>query len=635
MDHKIQNGLRTIIFLVLLICFCYAEKVHAQNEIDKQIPNVISFSTTIIDENGNRLPDGNYNIKFTLYDQLSDGKEAWSKSFVKLRIENGELTVVLGENGNSNPITFPMDKKYYLAVEIDGVEVETGGERIELSAAPYSLGTRYAWTLEDDAVTAEKIAPLTITSEKIKSVDWNKIMGDVDPDPYSIYWTILGNIIYGPERNYLGTIERKNFVFKSFSIQRMLFDPYGYVVMGTPQDSVDFEIIGDAIFSGDVYIKGKLGVGVDPARAKVHINSENITPFRVSHDNGNFVVNTDGSVKFLTEVSGSEDEIESYALFVDAVDQGIAIQVDGDADNDNNFVSFWDYSSSSAKGRIEGESYLNWLADPVNIARDVYIIAAGIADGVAIAIQAASGPEPVEAASVISFSAEVAYNLVQITLELVNMGVTYESGSGDYAEWLPKLNPDEKFTPGEIVGVVNGQVTKNTTGADNLSCISFSPIILGNQPKSGTENMFEKVAFLGQVRLKVVGKVNNGDYIIPSGLNDGTGIAISPNMITVDEYSKIVGRAWQSSDSEKLKYINTAVGFNNSQVIELIKAKEISSSKLEGELKDRVEKLREAKNELMELNEQFNTVASELQEYLLKNGSYKDTDALFKNVNEN
>ncbi|MDZ7765186.1 MAG: hypothetical protein U5K00_12285 [Melioribacteraceae bacterium] len=179
----------------------------------------------------------------------------------------------------------------------------------ELNFQPFhtASGARYAWTLEDEAVTTEKIIPLTITSEKIKSVDWNKIMGDVDPDPYSIYWTILGNIIYGPERNYLGTIERKNFVFKSFSIQRMLFDPYGYVVMGTPQDSVDFEIIGDAIFSGDVYIKGKLGVGVDPARAKVHVNSDNITPFLVTHDNGSFVVNTNGSVKFLTEVSGSEE----------------------------------------------------------------------------------------------------------------------------------------------------------------------------------------------------------------------------------------------------------------------------------------------------------------------------------------
>ncbi|MDZ7765187.1 MAG: hypothetical protein U5K00_12290 [Melioribacteraceae bacterium] len=270
-------------------------------------------------------------------------------------------------------------------------------------------------------------------------------------------------------------------------------------------------------------------------------------------------------------------ELESYALFVDAIDQGIAIRIDGDSNNDNNFVSFRDYNSSSAKGRIEGESYVNWLANPVNIARDVYIIAAGVADAVAIAIQAASTIEPVEAASVISFSAEVAYNLVQITLELVNMGVTYESGSGDYAEWLPKLNPDEKFVPGEIVGVINGQVTKYTTGADNLSCISFSPIILGNQPKAGTENIFEKVAFLGQVRVKVVGKVNNGDYIIPSGLNDGNGIAISPSMMTLDEYSKIVGRAWQSSDSEKLKYINTAIGFNNGQVIELIKAKEISS----------------------------------------------------------
>ena len=42
------------------------------------------------------------------------------------------------------------------------------------------------------------------------------------------------------------------------------------------------------------------------------------------------------------------------------------------------------------------------------------------------------------------------------TMMINNIGVTYESGSADYAEWLPKLNPNEKFGVADIVGVHGG-----------------------------------------------------------------------------------------------------------------------------------------------------------------------------------
>jgi len=62
------------------------------------------------------------------------------------------------------------------------------------------------------------------------------------------------------------------------------------------------------------------------------------------------------------------------------------------------------------------------------------------------------------------------------------------------------------------------------------------------------------------VRVKVRGLVRDGDYIIPSGLNDGTGAAISPGSIRSDQYAQVVGRAWESSEVDDIKGINTAVG---------------------------------------------------------------------------
>ena len=130
---------------------------------------------------------------------------------------------------------------------------------------------------------------------------------------------------------------------------------------------------------------------------------------------------------------------------------------------------------------------------------------------------------------------------------------------------------DEKFAIGDVVGVYNGEISKLTADADQLLCISLSPIVLGNQPPADDLKYYEKVAFLGQVPVKVLGEVKRGDYIIASGLNDGSSIAVSPEMMTIDEFTNVVARAWQSSNIEGEKLINTSIGFNERVVLEMLK----------------------------------------------------------------
>ena len=89
--------------------------------------------------------------------------------------------------------------------------------------------------------------------------------------------------------------------------------------------------------------------------------------------------------------------------------------------------------------------------------------------------------------------------------------------------------------------------------------VSSNSIILGNMPKNGKDENYKMVAFMGQIPVKVIGTVKIGDFIIPSGLNDGTGIAISPELVTLDLYNKVVGRAWTISDIEKIVLINIHV----------------------------------------------------------------------------
>jgi hypothetical protein len=162
-------------------------------------------------------------------------------------------------------------------------------------------------------------------------------------------------------------------------------------------------------------------------------------------------------------------------------------------------------------------------------------------------------------------------------------GVSYESGFADFAERLPRLHGDEVMEAGDIVGVVGGKITKRTLDADNILAISTAPVVLGNAKGEEKERLYEKAAFLGQVPVKVKGAVKAGDYIIPSGMNDGIGIAVSPEELTAAQVIHMVGRAWESSQDKGIKLINTAVGMpqNHKILYTALKARDSRIADLE------------------------------------------------------
>lgn len=94
---------------------------------------------------------------------------------------------------------------------------------------------------------------------------------------------------------------------------------------------------------------------------------------------------------------------------------------------------------------------------------------------------------------------------------------------------------------------------------------STGAAVAGNWPSQDKRSQFELISFLGQVKVKVKGKVNAGDYIVPSGLNDGVGIAISESNLASSDRLRILGRAWESSSILTVKPILVAVGSNFTQ----------------------------------------------------------------------
>lgn len=140
-----------------------------------------------------------------------------------------------------------------------------------------------------------------------------------------------------------------------------------------------------------------------------------------------------------------------------------------------------------------------------------------------------------------------------------NGGVTLTSGNADFAEYIP-LNPvDSYIRPSSVLGVKNGKGELNTQKANHITVSSDSPIVSGNWPGRENEKDYVKAAFIGQTKTKIIGKVNFGDYIFPSGNNDGVGVAISPDKALDCDISKIAGVAWESSEEGNEKLINTFV----------------------------------------------------------------------------
>lgn len=313
--------------------------------------------------------------------------------------------------------------------------------------------------------------------------------------------------------------------------------------------------------------------------------------------------------------SESQDDFLAYPLRVEGSQQGIAIQLSPDnPSRANNYLSFWS-GTGAVKGRIEGNNGLT------GIARDVVQATIGQIPGLDDIIDAIVGedePAPDVAANeyFVNEYAFGAYNLTvdfvtsiirfginasaatglcvagdcddaiwsfidmtvdgiqlggYITYNELNLGVAFESGGADYAEFLEKYDVEELMTLGDVVGVKGGRVSKTFIDAENFMVVSENPMISGAMPDAGKEHLYERIAFMGQVPVKVMGTVFRGDYILPSGNGDGMAIAVAPKAMKTGDYARIIGIAWSDYNGTDLySYINTAVGLNTNDLVGVV-----------------------------------------------------------------
>lgn len=591
---------------------------------DNKFPSVMSYEGYITNSDGTPFEDGNYDFTFAIYTEAAGGSPIWIEEHKSVTVNSGFIQLYLGRGTVPNPLNLPFDKQYYVGISVGEAPEMT--PRLELTSTGYSFRSKMADEVSDASITTEKLAPHSVTDDKIKSVSWDKIT-DVPTGK-------VAELHNGEEDPSDPLNDQTHYIHTKGSIE-MVFD------RDDNSDDRTFSIRRDGLSRNDEGIELLRVVERDSALIYVIVKVADETQ-STSPSDGALVVDggvgiakdlniggtlkaAAGEFKYL-KVKGPGREVNGMGNYVAFFENDSSMGGDGDGiaikvntstpNNDNNFVTFLD-NENNTRGRIEGQTGTEVLLSPMYIfdtALNSISVAMAITDlvGAIGSTHPCIGPAPCVAPSIASLIIKATLNLVvvgggaiaQQVYYFNNLGVSYASGNGDYAEYLKREKVEEQIDPGDIVGVFGGRVTKSTKDAQQYMVVSLAPIVLGNMPLESEEHLYEKVAFMGQVPIKVIGPVKEGDYIIPSGLEDGTGIAVSPEMMTADEFSMVLGRAWGSSDDKFLKLINVVVGLNQGDISTFVRRQmsELQQTRSEvDELRTEVARLKDAIHNVIQL----------------------------------
>lgn len=372
--------------------------------------------------------------------------------------------------------------------------------------------------------------------------------------------------------------------------------------------------------TGALVVVGGVGIG-----KQLNVGGRTVINNSLAVNAGNSQVTINGGS------SGGQGDAASYPLLVSGKKQGIQITLTeaSTPDNTNNYITFKDQGGTT-RGRIEGQTVADLDNDPLHkwdkaeyakaitsstvasvmAAKDLFAATADIRACVGLGVCVTNPPPFIIAVKVIVLAvrlADVGYQIAR-AVDYANsrgnlVGIVYSSSAGDYAEWLPRTFAAGKMKPGQVIGVHKGEISFNTVGADRVLVVSTNPIVLGNAPGEERKDMFEKVAFLGQVPVRVIGVVAAGDYILASGNNDGLAIAKNPEDLTIDDLSNFIGIAWTSSDLATEKPVKVAIGISNNDIKAIV-------TKLDSKVNKQGGELAELKKQLNENRAMMNKLAS-------------------------
>ncbi len=114
--------------------------VLVSTSIQAQIPRIINYQGLLWGSNEQPVPEGNYKITFSLYEE--DGTKLWTEVHDPVFIRGGMIHVHLGV---TQPLNLPFDHQYFLGIQV-GNDPELQ-PRMLLTPAPYSFRAEEANTV--------------------------------------------------------------------------------------------------------------------------------------------------------------------------------------------------------------------------------------------------------------------------------------------------------------------------------------------------------------------------------------------------------------------------------------------------------------------------------------------------------
>src|ERR1041385_5053244 len=127
-------GMMEMLFIAMLVLIAVCTQ--AQN-----VPTTISFQGYLSDKTTGDPLNGNFDMRFSLFDANTGGTELWFDDYSAVPVSKGLYTVTLGDK---KPITLPFSQPYYLQMKV-GLEILD--TRLALTSSGYSISSTNASNL--------------------------------------------------------------------------------------------------------------------------------------------------------------------------------------------------------------------------------------------------------------------------------------------------------------------------------------------------------------------------------------------------------------------------------------------------------------------------------------------------------
>lgn len=549
--------------------------------ISQTVPQGMNYQAVARDAGGQIMADQNINLKISLLGQSANGKTVYSEFHQVVTNEIGLFNLTIGEGkksiGEFAEVPWSTTEIWMDIALAEGDNAEYKSiSTTRLLAVPYAF---HAGTASE--VTGEN------PDEKLTGP----------------YWKSNGNQAVTAPWQFLGTVDNNPLIIKTNNQERMTVAGDGDISFSSPLTlNNDLTVNGKSNLNDQVIIdaninaingeadKNNYPLIVTGGAQGIAIQVDADKDGGALHRNSNFLTCFDGSGDPMGRIEGFQALNDATAMangfndltflfptpstaffsIVDAILDG-GSSSNAEQNNINNNTSVSGASQDALNAFVGAASNFNSdfgvgiVSGTLDIANS-FIAALADIPGCAILV----GCDDLIVGVI-----NLIHSVLQLGLHVgyfsINPGVAFESGGADYAEWLQKADDAEVFTYGEVVGIKGGLISKEFTDAEKFMVVSLNPTVIGAMPKADQEHLYEKIAFMGQVPVKVIGEVHKGDYILPSGNGDGLAVAVHPDAMKAKDYNRIIGTAWGESDGEKIyDYVNTAVGINANDMADMV-----------------------------------------------------------------